>query len=138
MVTAESGVMIARRTGLALGLAAATASVLAKMARADGTKDTVKLTVLYGAPKDPAAFESHYAQTHMPMIHAVKDIRVEVAKPLPSPDGKPPAYYRITEIWFPSLDEMHRITSTPEWKQIAADVPNFASGGATFLVSMVE
>ena len=138
MATAESGVMIARRTGLALGLAAASASVLVGMAHADGTKDTVKLTVLYGAPNDPAAFESHYAQTHMPMIYAVQGIRVELAKPLPSPDGKPPAYYRITEIWFQSPEALKTALGSPEWKKISADVPNFASGGSTVLVSPLE
>jgi uncharacterized protein (TIGR02118 family) len=98
----------------------------------------VKITLLYGAPKDPAAFEAHYADIHMPMIRAVKDIRVELAKPLPKPDGTPPAYYRITEIWFASLDDMKRITATPAWKKIGGDVPNFASGGVTVLVSRIE
>lgn len=128
---------IARRTGLAVGLAAAGSALIAATARAADTKG-IKITVLYGAPKDPAAFEAHYADNHMPMIYAVKDIRIELAKPLSGPDGKPPAYYRITEIWFASIDDMKRITSTPAWKKIADDVPNFASGGVTFLVSQVE
>jgi hypothetical protein len=33
---------------------------------------------------------------------------------------------------------MQKVTSTPEWKKIVDDVPNFASGGATVLVSKVE
>jgi uncharacterized protein (TIGR02118 family) len=28
----------------------------------------VKLTVLYGPPDDPAAFEDHYAGTHVPLV----------------------------------------------------------------------
>lgn len=138
MATTKIGIPIVRRTGLALGLAMASTSVLAGVARADDAKGSVKVTVLYGAPQDPAAFEAYYAQKHMPMVYAVKGTRVELAKLLPGPDGKPPAYYRITEIWFTSLADMKRITSAPEWKQITDDVPNFASGGATILVSSVE
>ena len=138
MATTEIGISIGRRTGLALGIAVVSASVLAGVARADNTKGSVKVTVLYGTPQDPAAFESYYAQKHMPMVYAVKGIRTELAKLLPGPDGRPPPYYRITEIWFASPDDMKRITSTPEWKQITDDVPNFASGGATILVSSVE
>jgi uncharacterized protein (TIGR02118 family) len=134
----ENGILIARRTGMALGLAAASASVLAGVVHASEMKGAVKVTVLYGAPQDTAAFEAYYAQKHMPMVYAVKGVRVELAKLLPGPGGKPPAYYRITEIWFASLDDMKRITATPEWKQITDDVPNFASGGATILVSSVE
>src|SRR5476651_2005934 len=122
---------IARRTGLVLGLAAAGFMLLGAPARAaDASKGAVKITVLYGAPKDPAAFESYYAGTHMPMVYAVKGIaRIELAKPLPGPDGKAPAFYRVTELWFDSMPAMHGVMALPEWKKIVDDVPNFASGG---------
>ena len=32
----------------------------------------VKLTVLYNHPKDPAAFEKYYAQTHMHLARKCK------------------------------------------------------------------
>ena len=135
--------VIARRTGLALGLAlgvmAAGGILPAGSARAEDTKGMIKVTVLYGAPKDPAAFESYYADKHMPKVYAVKGIaHIELGKPLPGPDGKAPAYYRITELWFANQAAMQGVMALPEWKQIVDDVPNFASGGATILVSPVE
>jgi uncharacterized protein (TIGR02118 family) len=131
---------VARRTGLVLGLAAAGGMLLGAPARAaDASKGAVKITVLYGAPKDPAAFEKYYAGTHMPMVYAVKGIsRIELGKPQPGPDGKAPAFYRITELWFKNMPAMQSVTGRPEWKKIVDDVPNFASGGATILVSEIE
>lgn len=139
MKTTENLGVMARRTGLAVGLAAVGGVLLATSARADDTKGAIKVTVLYGAPKDPAAFEGYYAATHMPLVYAVQGIaRIELAKPLPGPDGTAPAYYRITELWFESMQAMQGVTSRPEWKKIVDDVPNFATGGATILVSLVE
>jgi uncharacterized protein (TIGR02118 family) len=132
-----------RRTSLgvaAVGLAAVGGVLLATGANAGSEgKGMVKVTVLYGDPKDPAAFEQYYANHHMPMVYAVKDLaRVELSRPMPGPDGKAPAFYRITEIWFANPATMKEVTSRPEWKEIAADVPNFATGGATVLVSILE
>ena len=102
-------------------------------------KGMAKITVLYGEPKDPAAFEKHYAETHMPMVYNREGIaRVELSRPMPGPDGKAAPYYRITELWFESPAQMQAVTSHPEWQKIVDDVPNFASGGATILVSHLE
>lgn len=129
-----------RRAALQLGVAAVAAGVFAAgAARASEIKDFIKLTVLYGAPKDPAAFEKYYAETHMPMVYAIKGIaHVELARLLPGPDGKAPPYYRITELWFPSMKAFQDITSMPDWKQVVDDVPKFASGGVTIMVSTVD
>lgn len=132
---------VGRRTGLALGLVAAGGALLTK--RADATevsgKGMVKITALYGMPKDPEAFEKYYAETHMPMVYRAEGLaRVELGKPMPGPDGKPPAFYRITELWFESPEALQTALARPEWKKISADVPNFATGGATVLVSPLE
>jgi uncharacterized protein (TIGR02118 family) len=139
MKTTENRGAIPRRTGLALGLAAAGGVLLAANGRAADAKGAIKVTVLYGAPKDPAAFEAYYLNTHMPMVYAVKGVsRIELAKPLPGPGGKPPAFYRVTELWFENMPAMQEIMARPEWKKIVDDVPNFASGGATILVSEID
>jgi uncharacterized protein (TIGR02118 family) len=139
METSQNAGAIGRRTGLAVGLAAAAGSLLGATARAADSNAAVKVTALYNAPKDPAAFEKYYAETHMPLVYAVKGIaRVELAKPLPGPDGKAPAYYRITELWFDNMQAMQSVTGQPEWKKVREDVANFATGGATVLVSEIE
>jgi hypothetical protein len=88
----SSPIAVPRRAALVLGLTAA-ASLAVVDARAEGAGGGIKLTVLYGTPKDPAEFETYYLQKHMPIASAVKDIkRVELAKALPGPDGRPPAW----------------------------------------------
>jgi uncharacterized protein (TIGR02118 family) len=132
----HSTVEFPRRTALTLGLAAVAGLVAGSESRAAG--GGLKITVLYGAPKDPAAFEKHYAQTHMPMVYAEKGIqKIELALGVPGPGGAPP-FYRITELWFESAEKMQEVTSTASWKKIVEDVPNFATGGATVLIAKVE
>jgi uncharacterized protein (TIGR02118 family) len=140
MGTTNNAGAIARRTSLVFGLAAAGGVLLASPGNAAAQgKGMVKVTVLYGAPKDPAAFEAYYGGTHMPMVYKVKGIaRIELGKPMPGPDEKPPAFYRITELWFKNAAAMKAVTARPEWKKIVDDVPNFATGGATILVSPLE
>jgi uncharacterized protein (TIGR02118 family) len=128
-----------RRSALGLGLGAGVALMLGTMAGAEAAAKGVKLTVLYGAPKDPAAFEKYYLGSHMPMVYKIKGIQhIELAKGLPGPDGKPPAYYRVTELWFASMKKMQSVTATPAFKKVVDDVPNFATGGATIVVGQLE
>lgn len=139
--TTQSHRALSRRSALVLGAAAASALVVgtASAAQAAAKKGGgVKITVLYGAPKDPDAFEKYYAGHHMPMVYKVKGIRrIELAKGLAGPGGAAPAYYRVTELWFASMAKMQAVTSTPQWKTIVDDVPNFASGGATIVVCAI-
>ena len=99
----------------------------------------LKITVLYGHPKSPEDFEKYYFGTHMPLVTAAKGgKRTETSKSAPAADGSPAPCYRIFEIWFDSRAEMTAITSTPEWKKVVADVPNFATGGLTRVVSKLD
>jgi len=99
----------------------------------------MKLTVLYGQPKSAEDFKKYYSGTHMPLVTEVKGLRrFELAKVMPKADGSPPAFYRIFEAWFDSPEQMTAVTSTPEWKKVGADLPNFASGGVTVLISKVD
>ena len=99
----------------------------------------LKVTVLYGHPKSPEDFEKYYFGTHMPLVDAAKrGKRSETSRCPPAADGSPAPFYRIFEIWFDSQAEMTAITSTPEWKKVVADVPNFATGGITRVLSKLD
>jgi len=135
---ARSLIEVPRRSALSLGLAAVAGMAGASFSHAAGADGGIKITVLYGAPKDPAQFEKYYAETHMPMVYAVKEIkRTEVAMGLPGPGDAPPPFYRIFEAWFDSPEHLKQVTGTAQWKKIEDDVPNFASGGATVLISKI-
>src|SRR5262245_21936903 len=109
--------MIDRRGMLSLGVAAASALAVTKNAHAQ-TSSGAKITVLYGQPTSPEEFEKYYLGTHVPMVSAVKGVqRMELGKILPRPDGSAPPFYRITEFWFDSAEQMASVTSTPEWQK---------------------
>jgi len=99
----------------------------------------VKLTVLYGQPKDAAAFEKYYAQSHMPLAQKVQGVRrVELAKVTGTPDGKPSQFYRTAELYFDDGKHLHAVMATEAMQKTVADLANFATGGVTVLVCEVE
>lgn len=99
----------------------------------------IKLTVLYGHPTDPAAFEDYYANTHLPISAKIKGFeKVELTKFLSAPDGSFAAHYRMAEFWFTGTEALQAAMSSPEGQATAADLTNFATGGVTLLVGVVE
>jgi uncharacterized protein (TIGR02118 family) len=98
----------------------------------------VKLVVLYGAPEDPAAFDAHYADTHVPLVQKIPNLRrFEAGRVLGTPDGGPAPFYFQAELWFDSAEALAAARSTPEGQTTGADVANFATGGATLMIAEV-
>lgn len=98
----------------------------------------IKLSLLYGHPEDAEAFEDYYAKTHLPIAAQIRGLRrAEFSRVIGSPDGDAPRYHRIAELWFDSLDHLQRVMATPEMLRAVADLPNFATGGVTTLISEV-
>lgn len=93
-----------------------------------------RLTVLYGHPKDPQAFDQYYHETHIPIARRMKGLkgwtlgRCESAVP-----GTPPPYYMIVGLYAETKADLERILASPEGKETLADVPKFATGGCTFM-----
>lgn len=99
----------------------------------------IKLTVLYGHPADPAVFEDYYANTHISITLKITGYsRLEFTKFLRTPDGGQSAHYRMAEFWFETPEALQAMMSSPEGQAAAADIPNFATGGATVMVGAVE
>jgi uncharacterized protein (TIGR02118 family) len=98
------------------------------------------LTVIYKTPKDSAAFEKYYSETHLPLVTSKKGEigfeRAELTRFVSNLDGSPPARYRQAELYFPSLDAVKKGIATPGFKQVADDLPRFASGGLDALIGV--
>jgi len=98
----------------------------------------IKLVVLYGHPDDPAAFEDHYVNAHFPLADRMPYVRrAEMAKAMPGPDGSPPPFYRVAEVYYDSLEDLQASNDSPEGEATRADLENFATGGVTVLVADV-
>lgn len=99
----------------------------------------IKLTVLYGHPTDPAAFEDYYANAHLPLLATMKgQERSELTKFISAPDGGHLAYYRMAEFWFTNAEALQATMDSPEGQATAGDLANFATGGVSFMVGAVE
>ena len=93
-----------------------------------------RLTVLYGHPADPAEFDRYYREVHIPIARRMRGLagwtigRCEAATP-----GDRPPYYMIVGLYAPTRADLEAILASPEGQATIADVPNFATGGCTFL-----
>ncbi|WP_420465385.1 EthD family reductase [Panacagrimonas sp.] len=99
---------------------------------------TYFVTVLYQQPEDAAAFESYYADTHLPLVgeHAedIQFTRAELTKLEKNLDGTPPAYYRQAKLYFSNEVALNGGLATPGFKAVGDDLGNFATGGLVALV----
>ncbi len=98
------------------------------------------VTVIYKQPKDPAAFEKYYAETHLPLVGAnqaeIGFSKAELTRFESNLDGSAPALYRQAELYFPSMAALEKGTATPGFKKVAGDLPNFATGGLDGLIAV--
>ena len=93
------------------------------------------LTVLYGHPDDPAAFDAHYEGTHVPLVNKIDGLRGWTRRKVASMDDNPAPYYLIAELQFDSMEQLQASMGSAEGQAAANDVPHFASGGATMMVA---
>lgn len=98
----------------------------------------VKITALYGQPGDPEEFEAYYAETHMPLVERLPNLRrYEASLALASADGGAPPYYRTFEGYFDTIEDLQSGMTSPEGQDVVNDLPNFATGGVTVFISEV-
>jgi uncharacterized protein (TIGR02118 family) len=100
---------------------------------------TVKLTVIYDNPTDPAAFEAHYSTEHMTIASKLPDVlRVETAKVFPKEDGTPTPAYRTADLYFTDYATACSALATPEGQAVIADIFELSTGGVRLLLSDIE
>ena len=94
-----------------------------------------ELVVLYKTPKDTAAFDKYYFETHVPLAKKLPGLKkYAVSKgPVATPGG-PSQFHLIAILTFDSMGDMQKAFGSAEGKATGADVPKFASGGADILI----
>lgn len=98
------------------------------------------LTILYGHPEDPAAFEDYYANRHLPWAsETMPGVQAaELRRVLATPGGDPPPYYRIAEMTWTDQDALQSALASEGGKAVLADTDNFATGGAVLLIGQED
>lgn len=99
----------------------------------------LKVTVLYGHPENPDAFEKYYSDTHIPIALKIPHLdHIEFTLFSPGPDGSKPAFYRMAELYFADTALMGAAFTSAEGQATSNDLQNFATGGVTFLFGAVQ
>ena len=99
---------------------------------------TYQLTVVYGHPTDPAAFDEHYATVHGPLAAAIPGLQSYTShKAEPGPDGSPAEHYMVAVLTFADREAFLSGFGGPEGRAAGQDVANFATGGASLLTGEV-
>ncbi|MBL8819149.1 MAG: EthD family reductase [Planctomyces sp.] len=98
----------------------------------------IRLLVLYGHPKDPAAFDSYYESIHVPLAKRMQGLRKwTIGKVTGTPGDQPSPFYYVADLYADSREQMDAILASPEGQAAVADVPNYATGGVTFVYTEV-
>ena len=93
------------------------------------------IVVIYKTPKDAAAFDKYYAETHIPMAKKLPGLRkFEVSHGTVATPAGPSAFHLIATLYFDSMAEIQAALASAEGKAAAADVPKFATGGADMIL----
>ena len=93
-----------------------------------------EVVVLYKTPKDPAAFDKYYAETHIPLAKKMPGLRkYQVSKGTVATPAGPSGVYLVAILTFDDMAAIQAAFSSAEGKATAADVPKFASGGADLM-----
>jgi uncharacterized protein (TIGR02118 family) len=92
------------------------------------------VVVTYKTPKDTAAFDKYYADTHIPLAKKMPGLRkYSVSKgPVATPAG-PAGIHLIATLTFDSMAAIQAAFGSAEGRATAADVQNFATGGADIM-----
>lgn len=96
-----------------------------------------KLIVLYPEPADRAAFEAYYRGIHLPLCAKLPGVQeISFSLGISEPGDGP--YYAMFEAVFADEAALGAAMSSSEGRAVEADVPNYATGGATVLTLPME
>ena len=97
-----------------------------------------KATIIYGRPTDPASFDRHYREVHIPIAAGMPHLTGWTITWLePDFDGTGPDQYLIAELYAPTRDELKAAFESDAGRRAAADVDEFASGGVKMMFGPV-
>lgn len=91
-----------------------------------------QIIVVYGKPADPAAFDKHYAEVHVPLVNRMPHLKSFSYSngPVQCSDAEKTPHL-VAFLNYDSDADLGASLDSPEGKAAVADVANFASGGVT-------
>jgi len=101
----------------------------------------IKVIVMYPRPTDIDAFEKVYREEHVPLaVEKIKGItKFAATRVVGTPDGSPPPFHRIAELYFPSMQALQESVASPGTQEAVAHAFKISTGGPpTVLVAEQE
>ena len=95
-----------------------------------------KMVVIYPRPTDLEAFEKAYVGEHVPLaVEKIKGVTKFVAtKVVGTPDGSTPPFYRIAELYFPSMEALQESAASPGTQEAVAHAFAISTGGPPIIL----
>jgi uncharacterized protein (TIGR02118 family) len=98
-----------------------------------------KLFAIYQQPADPAAFDRHYLDTHVPLVKKIPGLRsYEVTRGDVMGMGGKHAVYLVAARGFDSMAAVAAGMGSAEGQATAADLANFAQAGVDVMMADSE
>jgi uncharacterized protein (TIGR02118 family) len=85
-----------------------------------------RFVVLWGQPNDPAAFERHYRDVHIPLALEIPGLRrYTLSRDMTLVRGEE-RYYLVAELDFDNITSLRAAFESPQGRATASDVANLA------------
>jgi uncharacterized protein (TIGR02118 family) len=93
----------------------------------------INVLLLFGEPVDQAAFDTHFAQVHRPMLTDLPGLEGYRVNEVAAASSGPRPYRLVLELQFPTQEAMQEGLNSDSGQAMARDYSHFASGGVTIL-----
>lgn len=98
----------------------------------------IRFLVLYDTPDDPAAFDRHYREIHIPLAKQLPGLRRYTISRNVAPVRGGDPYYLVAELDWDDADALRRAFASPQGQATAQDVPEFAGDRVRSFIYEVE
>lgn len=99
-----------------------------------------KIVVIYPRPADVDTFEKAYTEEHIPLaMEKIKGvIKFAATKVVGTPDGSTPPFYRIAELYFPSIEALQESAASAGTQEAVAHAFAISTGGPPIILMAEE
>lgn len=98
-----------------------------------------KLFAIYQQPKDPAAFDDHYFNRHVPLAKTIPGLKsYEVTRGDVMAMAGKHSVYLVATLEFESMAAIGAAMSSPQGQATAADLANFAAAGVDVMMGETQ
>jgi uncharacterized protein (TIGR02118 family) len=99
----------------------------------------IRVLALHNTPVELSSYDDYYVNVHMPLVRRIPGVRnIRYGRVIRAADGGPAPYFLISDVYFDDEAALQIALDSPEMADAFADVPNFATGGATIMICEAE